>query len=157
MDRSSAAEQEFVESLGSFMEQSGLPRMVGRILARLLLASPPLQSADALADALHVSRGTISTMTRLLIEMGLVERLGVPGERRDYFRMKPGAWAHMLRRNLVQLSVLRQFAAHGLALMQDQPADARQSLEEMHSLYSFCEQHYPALIAQWEAEHTNER
>ncbi len=66
-------------TLALFFEEMGFPRMAGRILGWLLICDPPEQSAGQLAGVLQASKGSLSTMTRLLIQMGLVERVGLPG------------------------------------------------------------------------------
>ena len=82
-------ERRFVEDFSLYFEQMGYPRSAGRILGWLLICDPPVQSTGELADALGASKGSRSTMTRLLIQVGLIERAGMPGRRRDYSRIKP--------------------------------------------------------------------
>ena len=43
-------EQRFVEEVGIVFEQTGLPRMAGRILGWLLISDPPHQSTDQLTQ-----------------------------------------------------------------------------------------------------------
>ena len=144
--------QHFIEEIGLFFEQRGVPRMAGRILGYLLICDPPQQSMDELATALQASKGSISTMTRLLIQLGLVERVGLPGHRRDYFRLKTGAWTQALRAGISFLSTFRELAERGLRLVDDQPPEQRQRLQEMRDLYAFFEREFPRLLEQWEQE-----
>ncbi len=146
-------EKHFVEEVGLFFEQSGMPRMAGRILGWLLISDPSHQSTDQLAEALMASKGSISTMTRLLIRIGLIERTSLPGERHDYFRLKPNAWHQMLKDSLVQVAAARQLAEHGLELLEGKAHVNRLSLEEMHNMYAFFERELPALLERWEQEH----
>jgi DNA-binding transcriptional regulator GbsR (MarR family) len=143
----------FVEEVGLFYEQTGLPRMAGRILGWLLISDPPHQSTGELTDALLASKGSISTMTRLLARIGLIERLSLPGVRRDYFRLKPGAWDQMIKQSLVQTTAIRQLAEHGLELLEDKADFNRERLEEMRDMYAFFEREFPALLERWEQEH----
>jgi len=143
-------EKRFVEEVGMFFEQSGLPRMAGRILGWLSISDPPHQSTDEVAEALMASKGSISTMTRLLIRIGLIERLSLPGQRHDYFRIKPGASHQLLKDNLDQVAVFRQLMEHGLELTEDKAHVNRQWLEEMRNMYVFFEQELPALYERWE-------
>jgi DNA-binding transcriptional regulator GbsR (MarR family) len=140
----------FIEEMSLFMQASGLPRMAGRILGWLLICSPEHQSAVQLGDALHASKGSISTMTRLLMNMGLVERIGVAGHREAFFRMKPGLWANLLSDQMGRISTVRRLANEGLHLLAEAPPEARRRLEEMHDLYAFVEEEFPELIARWE-------
>lgn len=136
--------------MGLFFERAGATRMMGRILGWLLIATPPLQTAENLADVLQVSRGAISTTMRQLVDRALVDRVSLPGQRADYYQIRPGAWAEVLQRGLVLTTQFRQLAERGLALKQDQPPESRQRLEEMHSVYTFFEERLPELFAEWE-------
>ena len=152
-DNRQAEEKQFVEEVGIVFEQTGLPRMAGRILGWLLIVDPPHQSTDELADALMASKGSISTVTRLLIQIGLIERLSLPGVRHGYFRIKSGASHQLLKDSLDQTTAFRQLLERGLELLEGKAHTNRQSLEEMHDLYAFLEREFPALLERWEQEH----
>ncbi len=145
-----AQKQRFVEDVALVFEEIGLTRMAGRILGWLLISNPPHQSADELAEALQASKGSISTMTRLLIQLDLIERAGIPGDRRDYFRMKPDVWAQLLQARMSQVTDLHQLAEEGLELLEGEPAELRQRIQDMHDLYSYIETELPILIERWE-------
>jgi len=142
----------FVEELGLFFEQSGMPRMAGRILGWLLLSDPPHQSLNELAEALIASKGSISTTTRLLVQIGLIERISLPGVRHGYFRIRPSASQHLLKQGAEQVTVLRKLAERGLELLEAKASLTRQGLEEMRDMYAFFEGEYPALLERWEQE-----
>ncbi len=144
--------KQFVEEVGILFEQSGLPRMAGRILGWLLISDPPHQTTSDLAEALLASKGSISTMSRLLIRIGLIERISLPGQRRDYFRIKSGAWHQMMKESLVQTTAFRQLAERGLRLLEGKSHLNRQWLEEMRAMYAFFEREFPALLERWEQE-----
>ncbi len=146
-------EKNFAEEVGIFFEQSGMPRMAGRILGWLMISDPPHQTTGELVEALLASKGSISTMTRLLIRLGLIERLSLPGQRRDYFRIKGSSWHQMIQESLVQMTVFRQLIERGLELIEDKDHFNRQWLEEMHHMYIFFEREFPALLERWEQEH----
>ncbi len=82
--------REWVEQTVMLLEQDGLPRMAGRIFGWLLVCDPPEQSMEELAAAVQGSKASMSTMTRLLVQSGLVEKVRPPGARRDAFRVQPG-------------------------------------------------------------------
>lgn len=126
--------------------------MFGRVLAWLLIASPPLQTAEELATALHASRGAISTTVRQLVDVGLVERVRFPGERRDYFQTTPGAWMQIMRPGMARYAQLRHLAERGLVLLGDQPPENRLRLAAMRDFCIFVEERLPALFAEWEAQ-----
>jgi len=145
-------EKHFVEEFGIVFEQSGLPRMAGRILGWLLLSDPPHQSIGELTEALAASKGSISTMTRLLIRIGLIERISLPGVRHDYFRIRPGALQHQLKQGIEQVTMFRKLAERGLELLEGKAPLTRQGLEEMRDMYAFFEREFPSLLERWEKE-----
>lgn len=142
----------FIEETGLMFELIGMPRMAGRIFGWLLISDPPQQSSTELADGLQASKGSISGMTRLLIQIGLIERVGMPGERRDYFQIRPHAWAQLMEQQISQVKMFRQLAERGLQLVQDEPPQLQERMKEMHSIYTFWEQELPQVYARWEAQ-----
>ena len=148
-----AEEKHFVEDVGIAFEQTGLPRTAGRIFGWLLISDPPHQSMSELAEVLMASRGSISSMTRLLIQIGLIERISLLGVRHDYFHLQPDAWQHMIRHGLEdEIKMFRQLAEHGLELLADKTPLTQNWLEEMRDVYSFLEQEFPLLLERWEQE-----
>ena len=146
----------YVEDFGLLFEGFGLPRMVGRVLGVLLTSGETDLSAEQLAQALQASRGSISSATRTLTGMELVQRRTRPGERRDYFRIKPGAWDELMRRELESLQTFRQMAERGLGLVDPDDDPARRNLEEMREFYVYWEKELPALLERWEEHREKE-
>ena len=146
-------EKNFVEEAGLVFEQTGLPRMAGRVLGWLLISEPPHQSTDELAEALMASKGSISTTTRHLIKCGLVERINLPGVRRDYFRIQAHTCQYLIIRGLIdEIKIFRQLAERGLELLADKTLLIPKWLVEMLDAYTFLEREVPALLERWEQE-----
>lgn len=91
------AAEDYVECMGLHFEADGLPRIAGRILGLFILEGGPFSFA-ALADRLKISRASVSTNTRLLAQMGVIERASVAGERQDYFRMVDAPYVCLLHK-----------------------------------------------------------
>jgi DNA-binding transcriptional regulator GbsR (MarR family) len=150
-DDHAAAKAAYIEEMGLYMESFGLPRMWGRVFGALLLANPPEQTADELAATLKASRGSISTATRMLEQAGLIDRISKPGERKDYFRNRPGAWNEATKRRIAAMSRFREMAEKGLALLDADDPEVRRGLEEMRDYFAYWEREFPRLAANWEA------
>jgi predicted transcriptional regulator len=148
--------EKYVEDFGVLIEQFGLPRMVGRVLGVLLISDPPERAAEELAENLRASRGSISSATRMLGQIGLIERGAKPGERRDYFRVKPGVWSELMQRELEALPAFRRMAERGLGLVDSGTPEARRGLEEMRDFYAYWEKEMPAVLERWEKEGSHE-
>ena len=127
----------YAERLAELFKQSGLPPMAGRILAWLLICDPPHRSQQELADELQASMGSISTMNRLLMEVGLIERFTVIGERRDFYRLPNDVWHTLITSKWRNVAHFRQVADEGLAMMADQSAEQRARLKEFRDTYAF--------------------
>ncbi|MCD8486599.1 MAG: MarR family transcriptional regulator [Desertifilum sp.] len=147
-------EKHFVEEVGLMFERVGLPRMAGRIFGWLLISQPSHQSMSELTEVLQASKGSISTMTRLLIQLRLIDRVSLPGERRDYFCIKPGAWSQINQSQIERIQAFRQLADKGLQLLADREPRDRLRLEEMRDIHAFWERELPLLHQRWETERT---
>jgi DNA-binding transcriptional regulator GbsR (MarR family) len=153
VDTSEVEKQHFVEECGLIFEQTGLPRMAGRILGWLTVAEPPYKSVDQIGKALLASKGSISTSTRLLIQHGFVSRTSLPGVRHDYFQLNTDALHHMVERGIEdEIKLFRQLAERGLTLIVDRESQAYKWLEKMHDLYVFLEREVPVLRERWQKQ-----
>lgn len=145
-------QKHFIEEVGLLFEMVGLPRMAGRVFGWLLISNPPHQSPSELAIVLQASKGSISTMTRLLVQIGLIERISLPGQRRDYFRIKLNAWSELTKQRMAQITAFRQLAERGLELLPDEDPNLRRRLEEMRDMHAFCERELPLMLDRWEQQ-----
>ena len=146
----SAEEARFIDDMGLVLEADGRPRIAGLILGWLLICDPPHQSFSDLVAVLGVSKGSVSSMTRLLLEAGLIERHAVRGDRQAYYRIAPDAWVRVLERQVRVMEQLSAVAERGLALVRDSARDAER-LREMHDLNRLAADQMPAFIASFEA------
>jgi DNA-binding transcriptional regulator GbsR (MarR family) len=144
----------YVEKVGFFYEAYGLPRTVGRILGLLLIAEPQEQSLDEITDALSVAKSSISTGTRFLMQASLIERAAVSGDRRTYYRVRPGAWAKALRDRLASNTAYQRLAEEGLTVIGQGNEPARANLREMADLYEYFGRETEAVLDRWDGRHT---
>ncbi len=86
---------QFIEQKGMEYQAEGLPRIAGRLVGLMLIEEGPF-SFSSLAERLKVSRGSISTNTRLLENLGLIDRVSKPGERGDYFQLSASPFCNLL-------------------------------------------------------------
>jgi DNA-binding transcriptional regulator GbsR (MarR family) len=139
-------QKHFVEDISLYFEQMGLPRTAGRVLGVLLICDPPAQSLTDLCEILQASKSSISTTTRLLTEMGLIERAASPVPRQVYFQFTPGGWVLFIRQRLKLWASLHQIAERGLELLRDQDPGLCERLQEAHDMFSLIEDELPALL-----------
>ncbi len=142
----------YVEDVALHFEQAGVSRTAGRIFGWLLISDPPHQTMNDLVDGLQVSKSSVSTAARYLMQIGLIQRFSLPGERRDYYRVTEGVWQNTMHQQNSQVIQFRKLAEQGLALLADQPAERQNRLQEMRDFYAFVEKEYPILLDRWKAE-----
>lgn len=141
--------QNLVEELGVWFERLGWPRMAGRVIGWLLVCDPPEQTMQELAEQLHASMGSVSTMTRMLGQVGVIERVSLPGSRRVRFRVCPSAWTRSVEEQLERTRSLHEIAERGLALLSDSDPARQTRLKIMRTYTRFYLDELPRLIALW--------
>jgi len=100
-DMTQDAETDFIEGMGLILQSDGMPRIAGRLMGLFVLHGGPFSFTD-LADRLAVSRGSVSTNTRLLEDLGVIERVAMKGERQDFFRLAADPYAEIVERKRVR-------------------------------------------------------
>lgn len=138
----------FIEEMARSCEEAfGLPRMGGRIWAVLLITEKEQLSADELMELVHASRGSVSTMVRVLESIGLIKRVKLRGDRKHYYcAMEPDALIHAELNSIKMFVRLMDVGSRALT-----PKDkrARQRLEETQDLMEFFITEYMELLERW--------
>ncbi|CAL9353669.1 HTH-type transcriptional regulator MmpR5 [Nocardiopsis dassonvillei] len=143
-------ESAFVDEVAEFFAREGLPLISGRVVGWLLICDPPEQSPARIAEALQVSRSSLSTAARLLTPSGLVETVRRPGDRNAYLRISPDGWSRMLERRYAQAAGFREVTEHGLRVLRDASPQRRERLANVNELYRFLESELPDLFRRWQ-------
>lgn len=138
--------ENFVERMGLLAQGEGLSRTAGRLLGLLVIEGGPMSFGE-LADRLDVSRGSISTNTRLLVNLGVIERTTKAGSRQDHFQIRPQPYLHLLEGHLQRLRSGRELIDE---TRKNLPADwtgAHTRLEELNRFHEFLAERTEAFIA----------
>ncbi len=85
------AKQQFISNWGAFGTHWGINRTMAQIHA-LLLVSPDPMTQDDIMEELNISRGNTNMNIRELINWGLVDRVLLPGERKEFFSAEKDIW-----------------------------------------------------------------
>ncbi|MDX2046161.1 MAG: transcriptional regulator [Chitinophagaceae bacterium] len=85
------AKLQFIASWGAFGTHWGINRTMAQIHALLLISPDPL-SADDIMEQLNISRGNANMNIRELIDWALVDRVILPGERKEFFTAEKDIW-----------------------------------------------------------------
>jgi DNA-binding transcriptional regulator GbsR (MarR family) len=136
--------ESFVEELGLLALDSGTPRAMVRILGWLVICEPPEATAQHIQAGLRLSAGTVSSATRALTSLGYLERLAYPGDRRIYYRVRPGGWDRALEARLRTVSQLRELAERALAAA---GGECHPRLRDMYDVMAWFEDGIKDLLA----------
>lgn len=93
----------FIERMGRSIQEEGLPRIAGRMFGLFLVHGGPL-GIDDIAVCLRISRASVSTNGRLLRQLGFLERVVLPGDRRDYYKLADTPYTALLDGYMVRIA-----------------------------------------------------
>jgi DNA-binding transcriptional regulator GbsR (MarR family) len=140
--------RQFIERMGLALERLGLTRTFGRLFGLLLLADRPL-SLDEISDRLQISKASVSTNARSCEELGLARRVGLRGDRRDYYEVAPRAFENVMGRWVGAIHAMAGLAAEGLEATEDETDQARDRLTGMLDFYLFLGEQIEELLERW--------
>ena len=124
----------FIEQKGMEYQAEGMPRIAGKIVGLLIIEDGPF-SFSKLAESLQVSRGSISTNTRLLENLGLIERISLPGKRGDYFQLSATPYRSMLEGINARLQRALANATQTRTQLPPELGSVQSRLAELESFY----------------------
>jgi len=138
MSRTAAIDRtaDFIEHIAIVTESEGFPRIAGRIFACLLLSPEPLSLAE-LAARLGVSKASISQDARRLANRSVLERVGRPGDRRDYYRVPEDLFVRTMELRLERWKALHDAMATGRRTLPVCPAKVGRRLDELDSAFRY--------------------
>jgi len=142
------ARERFIEEVGLAAEADGLPRIAGRLFGHLLLSQGPC-TLDEIADALNVSKGSVSTDARLLLRHGWLRRTSRAGDRKDYYEMAPDFFAGIVAYRLERWDALHDLVAASIPDFSDESATVRERLEYLDEVQAFFVAGMRQLLLEW--------
>jgi DNA-binding transcriptional regulator GbsR (MarR family) len=124
------AKEELIQAWGNLGYSWGLNKTMAQIHALLMISPKPLSTEDIMAD-LSISRGNANMNIRALLDWGIINRILVPGERKEYFKAEKDVWA--LSRQVVKERRKRELEPIMKVLknLNELPADGTEETKEM--------------------------
>lgn len=86
------AKSKMIQAWGNLGYSWGLNKVMAQIHALLLMSPEPLSTEDIMKE-LNISRGNANMNIRALLDWGIVYRVSIPGERKEYFKSEKDIWA----------------------------------------------------------------
>ncbi|HYH78353.1 MAG TPA: MarR family transcriptional regulator [Longimicrobium sp.] len=120
----------FIEMMGRHFEEEGVARIAGRLFGLLMLVERE-STLDELAEALKVSKGSVSSNARLLEEWGVAERVTRPGDRRDFYRIAADMSERLVNRQIERMQLFIQRVNHSRAELGELAEPAADRFDEV--------------------------
>lgn len=148
------AATEFIERMGLHLEAYGLSRSAGRMLGFFLIDGQS-HTLDDLSENLQVSKGSASTNARLLERLGLLERHGRPGDRRDFYRLGDDPWRNVFEVTRERTQNMMELFEAGVERLPTEMDEARHRLSVWKDFYAFILSDIDDKLERWETHHTH--
>jgi predicted transcriptional regulator len=115
--RDPQAVQSFTESFTTLLVQQGLPRMMARVLACLLITDSGTLTAADLVQRLRISPASVSQAVTFLEQQGLAKRERPPGARRERYVIDDEVWLRSTHAALQMNDTLAAAAQRGAEIL----------------------------------------
>jgi outer membrane protein len=129
-----AATTRFIEQFGLILEADGYPRVAGRLFG-LLLVTEDMCSLDELAEQLDVSKASVSINARLLEDKGVIERVSLPGDRRDYYRVAEDMFTRTMEQRVARIRRVHDVIVSAKQCLPVKSATVKARLERLETAH----------------------
>jgi DNA-binding transcriptional regulator GbsR (MarR family) len=145
---------EFAEGYRNF----GLNPLMGRIVG-LLIISPEPQSLDDMVEKLEMSKGPISQICRRLKDHGLIEKVWIPGDRKDYYETVDDifgkAYANQIGKMHQNKEIAEKFIAKTDSIKTKEAKYVTKKMEIMNDFYKMMDEYNKKFLKAWHDHQSN--
>jgi len=139
----------FIDRMGLVAEADGLSRIAGRIMGLMVLEGGPLSFSE-IAERLDISRASVSTNTRFLERIGVIERVMIKGERQDHFQLAKAPYARLLEGSVARIKKAEDVVADARAELGPDDTERRKRLDELGAFYEALAANFEELVARFD-------
>lgn len=143
-------DRRWAEEAAAVLGGLGMPPAYAKVLGWLLICDPPAQTATQIAQALHLSKGSVSTGIRYLDRIGLARRTAMPGRRGIFWEMPPDAFLNAAVAD--SYGVARRLMDRGVEALGGPDSPRAQRLRVTRDFYAFIEREVPKLVERFRTE-----
>ena len=138
----------YTEETALMFEKLGMTRMAGRVFGTLIVSKQESLSFDQICETLDASKGSISGTTKQLVEIGLIEPVSLPGDRKTYYRITKIELGDLLKSRMQMFSKFSENLTKGRSL-RDKEDEVSQWLLEASTFYSWIGSEMDQVIDKW--------
>lgn len=150
--------KDLIAAYSDAYQNLGYSSLMGKIVA-LLIISPKELSLDDIADELQMSKGPISQIARRLKEHKLIEKVWVPGERKDFYKATSDIFGQAFKNYTSSMRQNKRMGAAFAEQCEGMPNDTQiahfsKRMKEMTAFYTLMNSFHEQFLAAWENEKT---
>lgn len=143
---------DFAEGYSNF----GLNPLMGRIVGLLIISEDP-QSLDDIVEQLEMSKGPISQICRRLKERGLIEKVWIPGDRKDYYQAADDifgkAYANQINKMQKNKEIAEKYLSKAQSADSSEAKYIRQRMKMMKAFYELMDEYNKKFLDAWKSKH----
>ncbi len=139
---------DFAEAYSNF----GLNPLMGRIVALLIISKDP-QSLDDITEKLEMSKGPISQICGRLKERNLIEKVWVPGDRKDYYKAADDIFGQAFENQKAKMfrnvEIAEKYADIANKIKTEEGKYAFKRMKEMQAFYELMDEYNEKFLNEW--------
>lgn len=139
------AREIYIEDVGLFYEQYGLPKMAGRILGSLISSESDNNSFEDLKETLKASKGSISANVNLLLNQKMIEKHMISGDRKSYYKIAHSSLENIMEAKAKSVTEFKLIFERGIEFNSNKDNVSKESLANILKYYEFLEKEIPLL------------
>lgn len=146
------ARQRYAEEFGLLYSTMGMPPAFGKLLGWLMICDPPQQTSAELAEALALSKGSVSTGMRMLEGAKLARRVARPGQRGHAYEVLPDGLVTGTVNGRAIWSSISVLMAKGVELLGGEEVPQAQRVRVARDFFAFIAERVPDLIEEFKRD-----
>jgi len=149
--------QQLINAYSEAYVKLGHSSLMGKIVA-LLITSPEPLSLDDISEQLQMSKGPVSQISRKLKDHNLIEKVWIPGERKDFYKAAPDIFGQAfanytssMRRNM-EIGERFSALAEELDVQDEQAIHLKNRMDEMKMFYEMMDEYNRSFLKAWKKD-----
>jgi DNA-binding transcriptional regulator GbsR (MarR family) len=146
---------EIIEKWGVYYKRTGHQPMMGRLMAYLMVVDPPHQTFEEITSSLRSSKSSVSNTLTLMTQLGLVDYVRFPGNRKRYFRLNPNVWNRFFDSTLKEIRGFKGLISEVMSARTDKHPAMTREIYNLVKLLDVFETELPNLLEKWKQQIRN--
>jgi DNA-binding transcriptional regulator GbsR (MarR family) len=144
-------QKELVETMGRAFEKDGFQPIAGRIIGLLIVTDKEELTFDEIVEELQISKGSASTVIRMLELRNAIEYVTRPGDRKRYFRIKKMNRFNLIDEYSAKLNETRNYLQKAYELKADKNSENAIFIHDLIGMMNFMMDRFQFLKQEYQA------